>query len=233
MTFSSLAMPTASIEQIVGTYRAHAEQLGFTTVDYGVGSCAFAIEGRTPGSRLVLKYPLSPKWDELHRNDNSYFPTPLVSRAAHIRNDTAALRKIRGLKGSVNRVELLELNVASDPLLNYLYENTGMSSLPLLIRSEAVGRTMLARGTTHLGNRQYCTLRRLVEEIHAQGVASLDVQKRSNVVIGRDGMPRLFDFGKVEFREDVPPERFEYLKKEDFNDLKVVAGRAESFLRAG
>jgi serine/threonine protein kinase len=37
-------------------------------------------------------------------------------------------------------------------------------------------------------------LTRLVDQIHARGVAHIDLRKRDNILIGRDGAPRIIDF---------------------------------------
>jgi hypothetical protein len=37
-------------------------------------------------------------------------------------------------------------------------------------------------------------LRRLIEQIHARGIAYVDMNKKANVIIGRDGRPKLVDF---------------------------------------
>jgi hypothetical protein len=50
------------------------------------------------------------------------------------------------------------------------------------------------RNDTHVPDGFFDALRTLIEHVHARGIAYVDMNKKANIIIGRDGRPNLVDF---------------------------------------
>ncbi len=62
------------------------------------------------------------------------------------------------------------------------------------------GISLDKRPSSDIPNEFYSELRRVIDDMHAHGVAHCDLRSRGNVMLGDDGKPYVIDFGACVFR---------------------------------
>jgi len=96
-----------------------------------------------------------------------------------IRREYGALRKLIGVEGVpqlVGRIDRYSLAVQHVP-----------------------GVSLDRKPSKPLSSEFYTDLRRVIDEMHAHGVAHCDLRSRGNVMVGDDGRPYVIDFGACVF----------------------------------
>ncbi|MCD4760232.1 hypothetical protein K8R33_05100 [archaeon] len=93
----------------------------------------------------------------------------------------------------------------------------------ILVRGYVTGPLLSEKGV-RLDSKAEARLEETVKRIHQAGIARLDLEKKpQNVLIGLDGSPRLFEFGKGIFRGEASNREFGKLCYKDRCDLERLS----------
>ncbi len=66
------------------------------------------------------------------------------------------------------------------------------------------------------------SIKALISSFHTKGMASLDLERPSNIIISPQGQPYLIDLGSIFFSSELSADRFEAHKNDDLNSLEAL-----------